>query len=98
MMVEFSTEAESDLFQIADFIAQDNPRPALSFVQELRSKCFALADSPLSFPLVPRHERHRIRRRVYGNYLIFYRVDGERVVIVHVLHGAMDYAAILFES
>lgn len=52
MMVEFSTEAESDLEQIADFIAQDNPRRVLSFVEELRSKCFALADSPLGFPLV----------------------------------------------
>lgn len=98
MIVEFSDEAEGDLEQIADYIAKDNPRRALSFVQELRGKCEALAATPKGFPLVPRYEQHRIRRRVHGSYLIFYRVEDEHVVIVHVLHGAMDYAAILFEG
>ncbi|WP_202314807.1 type II toxin-antitoxin system RelE/ParE family toxin [Mesorhizobium sp. L-8-10] len=36
------------------------------------------------------------RRRVHGNYLIFYRASGENVEILHVLHGAMDYERILF--
>lgn len=39
MILEFSSEAESDLEQIADCIAQDNPRRALSFIQGLPSKC-----------------------------------------------------------
>ncbi len=98
MIVEFSGEAESDLEQIVDYIVKDNPRRALSFVQELRGKCEALADNPLAFPLVPRYEGFGIRRRVHGNYLIFYRVGAEKVVIVHVLHGALDYAAVLFEK
>jgi addiction module RelE/StbE family toxin len=98
MIVEFSDEAESDLEQIADDIARDNPRRALSFVQELRSKCEALAPNPSAFSLVPRYESYGIRRRVHGNYLIFYRVRAEQVVIVHVLHGASDYAAVLFEG
>jgi len=97
MIVEFSTEAESDLERIADYIAKDNPRRALSLVQELRGKCESLVDVPLGFPLVPRYERHGIHRRVHGNYLISYRVDGENVVVIHVLHGVMDYAAILIE-
>lgn len=80
------------------YIANDNPRRALSFVQELRGKCEALAYNPLVFPLVLRYEGHGIRRRVHSNYLIFYRVDAEQVVIVHVLHGASDYAAALFEK
>jgi toxin ParE1/3/4 len=33
---------------------------------------------------------------VHGNYLIFYRIDPDHVVVVHVLHGARDYEAILF--
>ncbi|MGX5831993.1 type II toxin-antitoxin system RelE/ParE family toxin [Mesorhizobium sp. 43Arga] len=98
MKVRFTTEAKADLRQIADYIAKDNPPRALSFVDELEQKCLTLATSPKAFPLVPRYERHEIRRRVHGNYLIFYRVNGEQVVIVHVLHGAMDYADILFEG
>jgi plasmid stabilization system protein ParE len=100
MIVEFTNEAQNDLEQIADYIARNNPRRALSFVQELRGKCEALARSPLAFALVPRYEAQGIRRRVHGNYLIFYRValEEERTIILHVLHGAMDYAAILFEE
>jgi plasmid stabilization system protein ParE len=96
MILEFSSEAENDLEQIADYIAQDNPRRALSFIRELRSKCNDLVDNPNSFALVPRYERHGLRRRVHGNYLIFYRAETARVVIIHILHGATDYGAILF--
>jgi len=98
MIVRLSAEAEADLESIGDDIARDNPMRALSFVQELRAKCLALADMAHAFPLVPRYERHGIRRRVDGNYLIFYRIQDDMVVVLHVLHGAMDYDAILFPS
>lgn len=95
MILEFSSEAENDLEQIADYIARDNPRRALSFVRELGGKCEDLIDSPDGFALVPRYERDGIRRRVPGNYLIFYRVENAKLVIIHILHGATDYGAIL---
>ncbi len=98
MIVHLSAEAEQDLERIADYIALDNPARAVSFLQELRSKCLALADMPERFPLVPRYEASGVRRRGHGNYLIFYRVEPEKVVIVHVLHGAQDYSAILFPN
>ena len=95
MILEFSDEAEQDLEQIADYIARDNPRRALSFILELRTRCEELLDTPNGFAIVPRYERYGIRRRVHGNYLIFYRVETAKVVIVHILHGATDYGAIL---
>lgn len=96
MILEFSSEAENDLEQIADYIARDDPRRALTFIRQLHSKCEDLIDSPNGFALVPRYEHHGIRQRVHGNYLIFYRVESTKVIIVHVLHGATDYGAILF--
>ena len=96
MIVRLSAEAERDLERIGDRIAQDNPERALSFLGELRAKCRGLADFPDRFPLVPRYEKHGVRHRVHGNYLIFYRARADEVVVLHVLHGAMDYAAILF--
>jgi toxin ParE1/3/4 len=96
MKVDISAEAERDLEAIGDHIARDNPGRALSFLRELRAKCVALADLPEGFPLVHRYKALGVRRRVHGNYLIFYRVEPERVVVLHVLHGAMDYAPILF--
>lgn len=99
MKVWITAEAERDLEEIADYIARDNPPRALSFVLELREKCLSLVDTPLAFPLVPRYEHLGVRRRIHGSYLIFYRVEDEkRLVVLHVLHGAMDYAGVLFGS
>ena len=96
MIVHITSQAETELEDIADYIAQDNPHRAVTFVIELREKCLSLADTALAFPLVPRYERFRIRRRAYGSYLIFYQIEDDQVFVIHVLHGAMDYASILF--
>ena len=45
---------------------------------------------------MPRYESAGIRRRVYGNYLIFYRVNVSAVEVLHILHGARDYEQIIF--
>lgn len=96
MIVRLSDEAEADLEAIGDRIALDDPDRAASFVGELRGACLGLADFPSRFALVPRYEQHGVRHRVHGSYLIFYRVAAEEVLVVHVLHGAMDYAGLLF--
>ncbi|MEK2605529.1 type II toxin-antitoxin system RelE/ParE family toxin [Burkholderia arboris] len=99
MTVRLSDFAIAELEAIADDIARDNPQRAVTFVREIRDKCLGLAAMPLAFPLVPRLERDGVRHRVYGNYQIFYRVVGDlptRIDILHVLHGARDYASILF--
>lgn len=98
MIVRLSAEAARDLEEIGDHIARDNPARALSFVLELRAKCFGLADFPERFPLVPRYEAQGIRHRTHGNYLIFYRVEPEQVTVIHITHGARDYEAMLDEE
>lgn len=98
MIVVITAEAEADLENIGDFIAEDNPRRAVSFVNELIEACERLADIPRGYPLVPRYEASGIRRRVFGEYLIFYRVAAEQIDVLHVLNGARDYDAILFPS
>lgn len=95
MIVVLTAEAERDLEAIGDYIAQDNPGRALTFVRDLREQCEGLVDFPKRFPLVPRYEPYGVRRRVFGNYAIFYRADADRVVVLHILHGARDYEAIL---
>lgn len=96
MKVEITSAAEADLEGIADYIARDNPVRAVSFVRELYERCLDIADMPEAWPIVPRYEYHRIRRRVHGRYLIFYRVSADYITILHVLNGAMDVEAILF--
>jgi toxin ParE1/3/4 len=96
VIVVLTAEAEFDLETIAQTIARDSVTTALSFVDELREKCLALAQAPRGYPLVPRYEHLGIRRRPFGNYLIFYRVGAEAIEVVHILHGARDYEPLLF--
>lgn len=96
MIVHISAEAEHDLEAIGDYIARANPERAISFLRELREQCLGLSDMPQRFPLVSRYEAAGVRRRSHGNYLIFYRIEGDKVVIIHILHGAQDYGAFLF--
>jgi len=96
MIVVITAAAESDLESIADRIAQDSPARALTFIAELRRRCETLADAPKGYAPVPRYEALGIRRRPYRDYLIFYRLSGETIEVLHVLHGARDYEAILF--
>jgi plasmid stabilization system protein ParE len=95
VIVVLTAEAESDLENIAKYIARDSVTAALSVVNELREKCLALADAPRGYPLVPRYEHLSIRRRPFGKYLIFYRIGAEPIEVIHVLHGARDYEALL---
>lgn len=97
MRVEFSDNAEADLEAIADYIARDNPQRALSFAQDLRRRCLGLATFPRRYPLLAGYEEFGIRKAVHAAYLIFFQYDQEVVSIVHVVHGAADYAH-LFEA
>jgi toxin ParE1/3/4 len=94
--VVFTAEARADLDQISDYIAEQNLAAALAFVAKLRVACRALAHAPLGYPVVPRYRASGIRRRAFGNYLIFYRVRADAIEVIHILHGARDYARILF--
>lgn len=96
MKVVLSADARADLKEIAAYIAQDSRRRADSFVRELQAKARGLADAPQGYPLVPRYESSGIRRRPVGNYLIFYVVGPDRILVVNILHSARDHAKILF--
>lgn len=96
MKVVLTQEARDDLERIGDHIAEENPVRARSFVHELLEAGRGIGRTPRAIQLVPRYARLGVRRRVHGAYLIFYRIDGDGVSILHILHGARDYEALLF--
>lgn len=96
MIVVFSARFRADLDRVWAYIAEDNPRRAVSFVREIVERCKKLSEMPLRFPLIARYEHSGIRRMPYRNYLIFYRVGDKRIEVLHVLNGAQDYEALLF--
>jgi toxin ParE1/3/4 len=94
----FSRNAERDLEDIADWIARDNPERAESFVVELIRTCKSIRRAPRSYPFADRNRDPTLRRRVYASYLIFFDIGTKEVEILHVVHGARDYAQIVFAN
>jgi plasmid stabilization system protein ParE len=68
----------------------------MTFVDELLRICKELGKAPRASPLVPRYENREVRRRVHGNYLIFYRVTDRAVEVIQIVHAARDLDALLF--
>jgi addiction module RelE/StbE family toxin len=96
MKIVITKAAKADLIEIGEFIRPHNPTRAATFVDELLDCCYRLADMPRAYPLVPRYERWGIRRYVFQNYLIFYRVQEDLVEIIRIINGAQDYDKFLF--
>ena len=98
MKVNITAVARTEVFAIQDWIAQDNPWRAESFGQELVEKCLAIGLNHRLYPLARNLETQDIRRRLHKGYLIFYRVGGDSIDILHILHGARDYIALIGEG
>jgi plasmid stabilization system protein ParE len=96
MRVRFTDTAEADLEEIADYIAADDPDIAVEFVMDIRETCLGLSEYPDRYPLVPSTVYSALRRRPFGNYLIYYRADAAEVVVSRVVHAARDFKRLSF--
>jgi toxin ParE1/3/4 len=92
MRVTVSPLAERDLESIGDYIAEDNPAKAVSFIAELRAQCARIAEAPLTYRARP-ELAEGLRSCAHGNYVIFFTATKARLTIVRVLHGSMDIPA-----
>lgn len=94
MELLFTREAERDLEEIGDYIATDNPARAVTFIREIRSQCERIARVPLSYRARPELGAG-IRTCPHKRYVIVFKPEKTRVLIVRVLHGARDIDSIL---
>ena len=91
MPCRFSPLAELDLEEIGDYIARDNPRRAVSFIEEIRTRCFLILQTPQGSPLRETLGTD-IRVLPFGNYLIYYTVNEntDEVRIERILHASRN--------
>jgi toxin ParE1/3/4 len=86
-------QAQSDLAEIWDYIADDSEAEADAFVDTIDQKLEVLAARPLA-GRVRDELAEGVRSFPVGRYIIFYRPLPQGVEIVRVLHGARDLDAI----
>ena len=93
MRVELSSFIEDDLDTIADYIAQDNPTRALSFIREIRVQIRAVGQNPLLYRLRPELGEDA-RMALVGRYVILFRILGDIVRIERILYGGRNLFAL----
>ncbi len=92
MKIVFSDEADSDLLHILTYLAERNLSSAASLAELFNSKIESLAH----FPFIGRDRSvlaPELRSIVADNYVVFYRAERERVLVVRVLDGRRDIEA-----
>jgi toxin ParE1/3/4 len=81
--------ALSDLEAIADYIALDKPEAARLLVQRIFQHVEQLIEHPESGSRPRELSRSRYRQIIEPPCRIFYRYDGHRIVILHVMRSEM---------
>jgi toxin ParE1/3/4 len=88
--VEITRTAKSDILEIFDHIARDNPVAAANFVRQLEGQIRSLKQYPLRYPIIPESVdlKREYRHLLYGSYRTIFKVEAKSVIIVRVIHGA----------
>ena len=103
MLVQKMTQAKTDLIEIADYIAADNPEAAERFLDAAEATFAFIA----SLPSVGRTFRFQSPvaqgMRVwpvedFERYLIVYRAVESGLAMVRVLHGSRDIAGLFSDG
>ena len=94
MLCVFTDLAKADLEEIADYIACDNPKRAISFVEEIVGKCQNITIFPRS-SRVQSEFSHNLRILTYKRYAICYTCDDEFVRIERIIAGERNIIDLL---
>lgn len=93
MKVEWTTPAIDDVLAIKTFIARDSEAYAQRFAERIIEAAESLESLPGRGRAVPEAHHDSIRELIFGNYRIIYLLEKERVLLLTVIHGARNLAA-----
>jgi len=89
--------AQQDLFDIFDYIKEDNPSAAKSFINKIDKSISKLEAFP-QMSVVPKDDRLEMlgyRMLVIDSYLVFYVIKENIVEIRRIIHGSRRYSFLL---
>jgi len=90
--IRYTKLAENDLDEIFQLIYEDKPSMAITYIDKLYNFISLLITNPLmGIECKRKNINKNCRVLIYENYLIFYTLDEENIVILRVLNRYMDY-------
>jgi toxin ParE1/3/4 len=87
MKIRYTRRALSQLDEIYGYIAKENPDAAAGVISSIQSAINNLAYFPRLGRATDRPDVYRLVQARF-QYRIFYRLRGDEVIILRVLHGA----------
>jgi plasmid stabilization system protein ParE len=95
--VNLLPQAEEDLQEIIDFIAEERPGVANKMLDKFSQSFSQLALNPETGRKARDKRLYLLGYRylVVSTYLVFYRIQLKRVFVYRILHGARNYTEIL---
>jgi len=91
--LELSPYVESDLDEIASYIAADNPVRAVSFIDEIAEHFCMIGKNPRSYQLRPEIGPDA-RLATYRHYVILFRLLTDSVSVERVVHGSRNLSTL----
>lgn len=88
MIVRWTESALADLQAIEVYIGRHSPQYAQGMVERIFDRSATLADQPRIGPLVPEYGDESLRELFEDPYRIVYRIHGDQIDIVAVVHAA----------
>jgi toxin ParE1/3/4 len=92
--ISFRRAALRDLEQIVSRIAADDPNAARRFHDRILDRIDVLRNFPESAQPRPAFGAG-VRTIPIGRYIVFVRVEGPKVVVIRIIHGARDLPRVI---
>ena len=90
MRVTYSPRAVLDLISIADFVSTRSPRRSMAIERRVRRVVDLLGDFPGSGRVLEQRPRIRVIPLGRYPYLIFYTVEADELIVLHIRHSARN--------
>jgi toxin ParE1/3/4 len=89
-LVEVTDWAQRDIRSTHKYIAEDNPQAADRWQASIERMILRLETFPFAHEVIPEAADLGVdyRHNLFGNYRIVYRVQGDRVFVLRVIHAA----------
>ncbi len=88
MEIIFTDQFLSRIESFSDFIAIDNIRAALKWVEGIFDHCEQLRLHPYSGRIVPEFGRPEIRELIHGRYRLVYEVKANQIDMLTIWHSS----------
>ena len=90
MRIVWTEPAVEDLRELHAYIARDSETYASGFVERITLAADRLGDFPNIGRIVPETNNENVRELLYQRYRVIYRVKGNTIEILSVIHGGRD--------